>query len=100
MFPRCSHQLAPLTALTSKGTFHWTDVQQRAFHILKAMMIWDCLLQYPDHNKHFRIYTDASDYQLGAVIMQDMPLSGTIHNKFKEKLHNYGKGALKYLRNG
>jgi rRNA-processing protein FCF1 len=34
-------------------------------------MIKDCLLQYPDHNKSFQIYTNTSDHQLGAVIMQD-----------------------------
>ena len=29
------------------------------------------MLVYLDHNKSFHIYTDASDYQLGAVFMQE-----------------------------
>jgi hypothetical protein len=78
MWPHRLHILAPLTARTGapkKGEkpppFQWTSEMKRAFNQMKALTAADVLCACPDHDKPFRIFTDASDYQLGACIMQE-----------------------------
>lgn len=44
---------------------------QLAFDKMRCLMEEDVLAVYPDHNKRFHIFTEASDYQLGACIVQD-----------------------------
>jgi hypothetical protein len=39
---------------------------KKSFDQMKLLMAADVLCAYPHHNKHFQIFTDASDYQLGA----------------------------------
>ena len=72
MWRRRSHILAPLTALVRKDMpFSWGKEQQEAFDKMKGTISEETLLMFPDFKKTFHVYTDASDHQLGAVIMQD-----------------------------
>ena len=70
MWPGRAHVLAPLTDLLGTKKFKWNDECTKAFRAMKALAATDTLLAYPDHNLPFDIETDASDYQLGAVIKQ------------------------------
>ena len=70
MWPRQSHMLVPLTILTSiKRIFKWTQVAQDAFDRIKQIVARDTLLTYPYFNEIFKIHTDASAFELGAVII-------------------------------
>ena len=61
--------LAYLTRLTSiKNKFKWTEVGQDAFYKIKHIVALDTLLTYPDFDETLKIHTNASAFQLGAVI--------------------------------
>jgi hypothetical protein len=73
MWKRRSHLLAPLTALVSgkSSALNWKEEHQQAFEAVKSAIAENVMLAFPDFTKEFHIYTDASDYQLGAVITQE-----------------------------
>jgi hypothetical protein len=61
----------PLHALTSvKRGFQWGGSQQKAFDTLKTKISTTPVLALPDLQQSFEIETDASDYAMGAVLMQ------------------------------
>jgi RNase H-like domain found in reverse transcriptase len=98
MFPQRSHILAPLTALaTGKGPIPWSPECQASFSTMKALLAKDAFLQYPDHNKRFDIYCDASDLQSGTTILQEgMPVA-YYSRRLDSAQHNYTVGEKEIL---
>ena len=73
LWPRRSHILEPFTAVSlgKKGAkIKLTAELETVFVQVKATVSQETLLTYPDWNEPFNIHTDASDFQLGAVISQ------------------------------
>ena len=90
MWIRRSEILSPLTKLCSKGVkFKWTDEQQKAFELIKRLVSQEILLAYPNFNELFEIHTDASDYQLGAVISQQGKPIAFYSRKLSPAQRNY-----------
>ena len=50
--------------------FKWTKIEQYAFDEIKRIVARGDLLAYLDFDEEFKIHTDASNFQLGAVIIQ------------------------------
>lgn len=62
---------APLHALTKKGTpFLWTSECQESFQALRGKLSHRPVTAFPDFNQPFRVYTDASNTGLGAILAQ------------------------------
>jgi hypothetical protein len=62
----------PLTRLLKKSTlFVWTQDQELAFHTLKKALALAPVLVLPNFAMPFIIETDACDYGVGAVLMQE-----------------------------
>jgi hypothetical protein len=49
MFPKRSHQLAPLTVQVGKKAINWTVECQTVFDTIKALIVKDEFIRYPDH---------------------------------------------------
>jgi len=98
MWKKRSHLLTPLTALLCKGEcYKWTDKAQAAFDTIKRKISSEVLLSFPDYTKPFDLYTDASDYQLGAVLMQEGKPLAFFSRKLTGAQKNYSVGEKEML---
>jgi hypothetical protein len=93
--PRRAEICEPITRLTKKDVrFVWGEEQQRAFDKLKAVVLETILLTYPNPNRPFDIYPNASStYAMGAVLAQGGKIISTFSRKFND-------AQLKYIVTG
>jgi hypothetical protein len=87
-----AHILKPLTdqsGLKTKAPINWTVQMQKAFNKMRLLMAANALTAYSDHNKRFDIYTDASDFQLDACIIQEGRLVAYFSCKLTKSQQNH-----------
>ena len=67
-----SELAAPLNNLTKKGVeFNWAPECAAAFSRLKELLCNKPITAFPDFTKQFRVYTDASEEGIGAILAQN-----------------------------
>jgi hypothetical protein len=74
MWPSRAHILKPLTdhsGLKKRAPIKLTEEMQNVFDKMRLLMAANAFAAYPDHNKRFNVYTDASNFQLGTYIIQE-----------------------------
>ena len=70
--PRFADIARPMTNLTKQDIpFEWTMQCQAAFEMLKEAIITSPILKYPDPNKGYTLFTDASKYAWACVLTQE-----------------------------
>jgi hypothetical protein len=103
--------LAPLTSLigecgqtkvtkakgTKKVPWQWDKVHQGAFDHIKATIVIEVVLAYPEYSKVFEIYTDASSKQLGVVNTQDNRPIAFFSWKLSVEQHKYSVTKIELL---
>ena len=70
--PNYSMLTEPLTALLKKGEkFLWSSACQNSFDKVKSFLLSEPVLMAPNFEKQFKLFVDASDIGMGAVLLQE-----------------------------
>ena len=98
MWRKRSHLLTPLSEMAGKNKpFKWTEECEKSFREVKKVISEEVLLSFPDYTKKFELYTDASDYQLGAMLKQGNNTLAFFSKKLNAAQKNYGVGEKEML---
>ena len=96
--------MAAATAKQKKGekkkprvAFKMLKVHLDAFKEAKQMIMTEAMLSFPDFTKPFHLYTDASDIQLGATLVQDGKPLGFYTRKLITAQQSYTVGEKELL---
>lgn len=66
-----SSEVAPITdVLSNKRKFTWSDEAQKSFERIKLLLTTAPVLANPEFSKKFYLQCDASDFGIGAVLVQ------------------------------
>ena len=101
MYKQHTTILQPLTSIVGKkAEWVWGESQQEAFNKI-MVMAKEATLYFPDFTKNFDVYTDASDSQMGGVVMQSgEPLTFFTQIQLSvSQIHNYQTGTSHYHGN-
>ena len=86
--PNYAEIAMPLVELTKKNRkFSWGNKQEQAFQHLKIELQSNNVMQSPDINKPYILYTDACDYSIGGILTQ-------VNDAGVEKIIQYVSKAL------
>ena len=82
--------LSNLDGVSKKAKLDWTEELDLAFKRYKAIIVQDVLMSFPIHNTLLIfIYTDSSDYQLSACLMQNGKPVAYYSRKLSKSQKNY-----------
>jgi hypothetical protein len=86
----------PLDEMDLRDKFY-VLVHTKAFNEMKAIVSKETLLSFQDYSQRFELYVDASDKQLGAVLMQGKKVLAFFSKKLTETQKKYGVGEEEML---
>jgi hypothetical protein len=82
---------------TKKRPWQWDLIHQQAFDNVKAAIVKETVLAYPDFSKPLEMNTDASSTQLGAVFTQDNRPIAFFSRKLSKMQQKYSVMEIKLL---
>jgi hypothetical protein len=85
----CGHTKVTRAKKTQNRAWHWDEVHQIVFDNVKATIVLDVVLAYPDYLQEFKIYTDTLSEQLGAAITQGNKPIAFFSRKLTETQQHY-----------